>query len=362
MANETTWVSSAMEGNGAYNRHAKLQAEGIALALPYMERAVAAMVFDSESRPIVIADYGSSQGKNSLPPIGLAVSMLRRRLGRDRPIMVCHIDRPSNDFNSLFELLDTDPHRYGVDDPYVFPCAIGRSFYRSVLPPNSVDIGWSSFAAMWLSRVPALISNHFYAFGTTGAIRAAFERQAAQDWEAFVALRGAELRPGGHLIVVAAGVHGDGKSGFEHIMDHANQVLGEMVEEGAITAGDRGHMVVGVWPRRKRELLAPFRHDGRFHDLTVEHSDTWELPDPAWTDYEQDGDREALGIKQARFFRVIAIPSLASARTRAGAGDTAAFQAFADRLETGLRHRLAAQPRPLRGPVETIVLAKRATA
>ena len=173
--------------------------------------------------------------------------------------MVCHVDRPSNDFNSLFELLDTDPHRYGVDDPYVFPCAIGRSFYGSVLPPNSVDIGWSSFAAMWLSRVPALIPNHFYAFGTTGAIRAAFERQGAQDWEAFIALRAAELRPGGRLIVVAPGVHGDGKSGFEHIMNNANQVLGEMVEEGAITAGERGRMVMGVWPRRKQELLAPFR-------------------------------------------------------------------------------------------------------
>ena len=101
--------------------------------------------------------------RGTAPTTG-TVSVLRRRLGLDRPIMVCHIDRPSNDFNSLFELLDTDPHRYGVDDPYVFPCAIGRSFYGSVLPPNSVDIGWSSFAAMWLSRVPALISNHFYAF------------------------------------------------------------------------------------------------------------------------------------------------------------------------------------------------------
>jgi hypothetical protein len=55
------------------------------------------------------------------------------------------------------------------------------------------------------------------------------------------------------------------------------------------------------------------------------------------------------------------IPTLASALTRVGAVDTEAFQAFADRLETGLKHRLAAQPRPSRATVETIVLAKRAT-
>jgi SAM dependent carboxyl methyltransferase len=360
MANETC-VSGAMEGRGAYNRHSRLQASGSALALPLLERAVAAMTFESAARPIVIADYGSSQGKNSLAPISLAVGMLRKRLGQDWPLMVCHVDRPSNDFNSLFELLDTDPHRYRVDDRHVFPCAIGRSFYGSVLPSNSVDIGWSSFAAMWLSRIPALVPNHFYAFASTGTVRAAFEPQAAQDWEAFIALRAAELRPGGRLIVVAPGVHDSGTTGFEHIMNCANQVLTEMVEAGTIAADERSRMAMGVWPRSKPELLAPFCGNGRSHDLTVEDHDTWEIPDPAWIAYEQNGDLEALAMRQARFFRVIAIPTLASALTRVGVGDTEAFQTFADRLETGLKHRLAAQPRPLQATVEAIVLAKQAT-
>ena len=84
----------------------------------------------------------------------LAVRCVAQTLGQDRPILVYHVDRPSNDFNSLFEVLDTDPHRYGRSDPNVFPCAVGRSFYGSVLPSNSVDIGWSSYAAMWISRIP----------------------------------------------------------------------------------------------------------------------------------------------------------------------------------------------------------------
>jgi hypothetical protein len=62
--------------------------------------------------------------------------------------MVYHVDQPSNDFNSLFELLDTNPDRYSFDDPCVYPSAIGRSFYENVLPPNSVHIGWSSYAAV----------------------------------------------------------------------------------------------------------------------------------------------------------------------------------------------------------------------
>jgi hypothetical protein len=354
--------TAAMEGHGAYNKYARQPAEGASLALPHLERAVHAMTFDSTDRPVVIADYGSSQGKNSLTPMSLAVRALRRRLGQDRPIVVCHIDRPSNDFNSLFEVLDTDPHRYDAGDPYVFPCAIGRSFYGTVLPSNSVDIGWSSFAAMWVSRVPRLIPDHFFVFASTGAVRAEFDRQGAQDWEAFLSLRAAELRPGGRLIVVVPGVHENGATGFEGIMDHANEVLAQMVEQGAFTAVERARMVLGVWPRRKRELLAPFKNDGRFHGLTVEHSDTLTLPDPAWTDYEQNGDREALATKRALFFRTIFVPTLAYALARVRAGDADAFQAFADRVETGLRQRLAMQPTPLHSVVETIVLAKQEAA
>jgi hypothetical protein len=54
-------------------------------------------------------------------------------------------------------LVASHPDRYILDDPNVFPSAIGRSFYESVLPPSSVHLGWSSYAAVWLSRVPTLI-------------------------------------------------------------------------------------------------------------------------------------------------------------------------------------------------------------
>ena len=49
------------------------------------------------------------------------------------------------------------------DDPNVFPCVIGRSFYESVLPQQSVSLGWSSYAAMWLSHIPSTIPGHFQA-------------------------------------------------------------------------------------------------------------------------------------------------------------------------------------------------------
>ena len=360
MSNEQTRSHGVMEGKGAYNRYAKLPAGGGALALPLLENAVRNVTLDEGDQTVVIADYGSSQGKNSMVPMQVAIKGLRRRIGSSRPISVYHIDQPSNDFNVLFAVLDADPDRYILDDPNVFPSAIGRSFYESVLPPSSVHLGWSSYAAVWLSRVPTLIPGHFIALASTGPVRAEFDRQAAKDWEVFLSLRARELRPGGRLVVVLPALPEDGSSGFQNIMDQANAVLGEMVADGAITSEERTRMVIGSYPRRKRDLLAPFERDGRFQGLSLEVIEISELPDAAWTDYEQDGNKEALATKHALFFRAIFMPTLASALDRMREGDAEALRVFGDHLEAGLKRRLASQPTAMHSIVQTIVLAKRA--
>lgn len=60
-----TPLSPPMEGKGSYNRYAKLPAGGAALALPFLEKAAQNVLIERRDGPIVIADYGSSQGKNS---------------------------------------------------------------------------------------------------------------------------------------------------------------------------------------------------------------------------------------------------------------------------------------------------------
>jgi hypothetical protein len=348
-----------MEGKGAYNRYAKLPAGGAALALPLLEKAVRDVELDSGDQPVVIADYGSSQGKNSMVPVQVAIRGLRERVGPDRAISVFHIDQPSNDFNSLFEVLDADPDRYVVDEPNVFPAAIGRSFYENVLPPGSVHLAWSSFAAVWLSRVPSLIPGHFVVLFSTGSVRGEFERQGAKDWEAFLTLRSKELRSGGRLVVVLPALDDDGVAGLEHLFQQANAALREMVDAGEITGEERSRMVLGPYPRRKRDLLAPFASNGKFQRMTVDALEMFDLPDAAWTDYERDGDKEALATKHARFFRSVFVPSLASALDSVRSGDAAALGTFSDRMEDRLRRRLASEPVPMHSFVQGMVLAKK---
>jgi hypothetical protein len=358
MANERIAPSGAMEGGGAYNRHASLPARGGAFAVSHLENAAREVQLDGTGGPIVIADYGSSQGRNSFAPMRAAIAGLRVRAGEDRPILVYHEDLPANDFNALFEALANDPQSYASDLPNVFPCAIGRSFYEQVLPSDHVHIGWCCYAAMWISRIPAQIPGHFYALATAGEARAAFLEQGASDWREFLSLRAEELKAGGRLIIVVPGASDDGTSAFQDIMDRANATLADMVDEGAIKTAERERMALGVWPRRRRDLLEPFGAGGEFRELTVQHCETNTLEDSAWADFERDGDKDALAGKHALFFRTIFAPTLAGALER---GDDAERRlAFLARLESGLKRRLADQPQPIRSRVETIVLAKRA--
>jgi len=98
MPNEQNPSHGVMEGGGAYNRYARLPAGGATLALPLLEKAVRCIKFDAGDEAVVIADSGSSQGKNSMVPMQIAIRGLRQRLGLARPISVFHVDQASNEF------------------------------------------------------------------------------------------------------------------------------------------------------------------------------------------------------------------------------------------------------------------------
>jgi hypothetical protein len=114
-------MSGAMEGGGAYNRHASLQAAGGTLALDALRQAASSAVLETADQPIVIAEYGVSQGRNSQLPMRIAITALRARVGSHRPVLVYHEDLPANDFGSLFEVLESAPDRYARDDPHRVP-------------------------------------------------------------------------------------------------------------------------------------------------------------------------------------------------------------------------------------------------
>src|SRR5262249_7084678 len=85
-------ANAAMEGGGAYNRSSSIQAAGLAPAVPWLAEAARVVPLGPPDVPLIVADYGSSQGRNSLAPLRAAIGILRERTGADRPISVFHTD------------------------------------------------------------------------------------------------------------------------------------------------------------------------------------------------------------------------------------------------------------------------------
>jgi hypothetical protein len=136
MSRQSRPHATPTEGRGAYNVHSALQASGGALAIPWLEDAARRIPIDPTERPLVVVDYGSSQGKNSLAPLRAAISALRSRSSGDRPLLVFHTDLPANDFSELFRVLQDDPDSYLLGKQRVFSYATGRSFCQQLFPTS----------------------------------------------------------------------------------------------------------------------------------------------------------------------------------------------------------------------------------
>ena len=345
-----------MEGHGLYNRNSGVQAAGLSPAVPLLQRAAAAVPLTGVE-PIVIADYGASQGHNSLTPIGVAIRTLRDRVGPERAVSVIHTDLPGNDFSALFQTLRNDPDSYLRGDPAAFASAVGRSFYEQILPSDTVTLGWSSWAVQWLSRSPGPIPDHVQvAYSRDPATRAAYARQSAEDWRNFLACRGRELRQGGRLLVVTMALHDNGDFGYHGLLAAMYAALSGLVDEGFISEQEKRRMAIPTVAHSRADLMAPFSEQGRCADFAIEHVDVFNGDDRIWRQFERDGDARKFGASWASFSRASVFPSLALGLDGSNGDPRAA--AFFEKLEAGLAMRLATAPEPMVIPLASVVLIR----
>src|SRR6202167_5983524 len=102
---------AAMEEKGGYNRSSQVQAAGLSPAVPMLEHAARTAALPAGSQPIVIADYGSSEGHNSLLPLGAAIAILRERIG-PRPRNLCRSHRLARErFLSTIRTIEHRPEQ-----------------------------------------------------------------------------------------------------------------------------------------------------------------------------------------------------------------------------------------------------------
>jgi hypothetical protein len=346
-----------MEGHGEYNRKSTVQATGAVPALGLLKQAASdASLPADEGSPVIIADYGSSQGRNSLVQMSAAIEVLRSRMGSSRPISVVHTDLPGNDFSALFRLLDGDPASYLRGDPAAFASAVGRSFYEQVLPPASVSLGWSGWAVQWLSRTPAMIPDHVQiACSQDDDARAAYTKQAAEDWETFLLKRSKELLPGGRLVVLTMARTDDGNFGYGPLLAAMYETLCALAEGGLVQSEEVARMAIPTVGRTRIELAEPFAAR-RLPGLLLEHIEMFEGEDRIWGAFVADGDAQVFGADWAAFSSASVLPTLA-ANLVGGATDPRA-EVFVARMESGMSERLAAAPEQMLIPLAALVLVR----
>lgn len=344
--------------SATYTQSSRLQAAGLAPAVALFGHAAEQVPLPRPPQPIVIADYGAATGHNSLKPMTAAIEVLRRRTRHDHAILLAHTDVPENDFSALFHTLAQDPDSYLHSDPASFPSAIGRSFYSQILPTGAVNLGWTSWAIQWLSKIPASLPDHVQvAYSNDEAARTAYARQAATDWQDFLAYRGRELGPAGRLVVLTMAVQEDGEFGYRPLNEAIMAGLDDQLREGLLSSEEVQRMALPIVARSEKDFRAPFAPRGWFEGLAIDHLEVFDAPDRFWSRFESDGDATTFGTHWAAFARAALFPTLAAALD-APRGDPRATE-FAQRLQVAVAQRLATAPEPMRIPLAAIVLVKR---
>jgi hypothetical protein len=250
-----------MEGAGFYNRNSAMQAAGISHALSVWASACQSVQIGAE--PLVIVDYASSQGRNSMKPMRMAIEAVRCRCGGDKPVEVVHTDLPSNDFSSLFVALHHDPDSYLRGVTGVFPAAIGRSYFEPLVPPGRVHLGWNTWSMQWMSQSPADASDHILAgMSASAPVMTAVRAQQAADWRRFLTLRAAEMRQGGRLLVGYTARTAE-ETGWEWLLGELWASVEDMGRDGILSLDERTRITIPIGLRTLDEIQAPVRQSRR---------------------------------------------------------------------------------------------------
>jgi len=205
-------VTTGMVGRGFYNLHSAPQWAAIDYVLPRLEDALASMTLPPTPNTITLADFGCSEGKNSIAAMQRLLPVLRRRT--TRPLATVHSDLATNDFSELFVNLRPDGRSaFPIDN--VYSGAVAGSMYDQLLPPASICVATTFNAIGYFSRRPLerlpgfILPNGPSPKRNTGTVskeeRAVFAQQAADDVSAFLRARAVELVPGGKLLLEVFG-------------------------------------------------------------------------------------------------------------------------------------------------------------
>ena len=163
-----------MSGGGLYSLATIGAKDVIDLATPDVLSALE-QIEKLPSEHWCFSDMGCADGGTSLDLWRRVIAKLRQKAGNSTEagdIQIIYADQARNDFNALVQILHglTQFNSYLEEFDNVHVLESGSSFYRPILPANSLHLGFSATAMHWLSQKPCDIADHVHMVGALSLI------------------------------------------------------------------------------------------------------------------------------------------------------------------------------------------------
>lgn len=284
------------KGETSYAKNCQGQAKHLRSLRPLLEEALDNMDLPSSEELFTIADLGCSSGQNTLVIANHIVSYFANKYNLGSlnlpEFQVFFSDLPSNDFNTLFQLLppiqETSAGAGALDclskEPRAYHVAgVPGSFYKRLFPRNTINVVHSSFSLHWLSQVPETVQDPRSPAWNNGRVfihkgsqitANAYRTQFKNDFEAFLRARSEEMKSGGCMFLVCLGRtfadptnQGGGGILFG---THFENAWNDLVEEGLIEAESRDTFNVPVFAPTVGEFRGVVEKENSFEIKKVD--------------------------------------------------------------------------------------------
>ncbi|KAL6284078.1 hypothetical protein ACE6H2_015007 [Prunus campanulata] len=277
------------KGELSYANNSQSQAKQASSMLHLLKETLDRIQLSSPEVPFVVADLGCSSGSNSINTVDAIIKHMAKRydaLGYDSPEFSAFFsDLPSNDFNTLFQLLPplgnhggsmeealaTDSHRS------YFAAGVPGSFHRRLFPSRSIDLFHSASSLHWLSQVPESVldkrsaaynKGRVFIHGANESTANAYKKQFQTDLASFLRSRAKELKKGGSMFLACLGrtsVDPTDQSGLGLLLGtHIQGAWDDLVQEGLITSEKRDSFNYPVYVSSIQDFKEVVEADGSF--------------------------------------------------------------------------------------------------
>ena len=206
-----TQSSLAMKSEGYYSA----KTAGAKNAIDKTKKIIVNALKSIPNKEILrFADYGSADGGTSQEMWSNIIKLIRD-FGDERQIEILYTDLASNDFSTLFKIMQgmhgKDEFSFQKNFTNIFVHGCGTGFHKQLMANNSLSLGFSATAMHYVSERPCLIKNHVHMTGASKNEVSMFKDQAHKDWEIILLNRSNELIKGGRFVCINFGIDERGR-------------------------------------------------------------------------------------------------------------------------------------------------------